>query len=946
MPGKVLSNHDEIGAETRAHRRAYNAGMEHFEGPAAQVDDCLRAGGLVVTASERAARALTAAFHRARRADRLTAWPAPRIRHWQSFVREAWDEAGQGAGQDDRLILNALQERALWAEIVGASGAGTALLEAPRHRMAAMAMEAHARLCAYAPQLLNESARAGWQADAAAFSSWLSEFDTACRERGLMSAARLPQELRSALPHEEARPLLLLAGFDRRMPVQTQVFDAWGRWTEASAGPAAREVSFFEAADEQAELASCAAWCRRMLDENSHARLLVVSQDISERRGEIERAFLRSNGAEDFEFSLGLPLGQMALARGARLVLRWLAQSIEDPLEEHEVDWLLASGQTAGSDAESYALTGFMRALRRRGLERTRWSLESLVAQRVGVSLPAAWVGRMRQARGRLEEFNRRPQSPLAWAELVPQLLEMTGWPYPEGSRRPLSSAEFQVLQRFQQTLEDCASLGFDERRMSWDEFLKTLGRALDETLFAPESHDAPIQIAGPAESAGLTADAVWFLGANEDAWPSAGSMHPLIPFDVQSRYEMPHSSAQLDWEVARAATLRLLASAPEVRFSYARQAEGVEMRPSRLAAQCAGRPQPLPAEFAGPQAAEPVATAFEDSSQIPLAAAGTGGGSSVLTFQSQCPFKAFATARLNAQGWEPAQVGLTPAVRGKLLHEVLHSVWAGAPAGIRTHAELAAKTDLRGFVAEHVGHVLREQLPAGVREQAPQRYLELEEMRLTALVTEWLEFECARVPFDVARTELDVTRSIAGLTLKLRLDRIDRLSDGSLLVIDYKTGDVSPKVWEMPRPDDVQLPLYAGFGLDEQLRTELQQESGNASEDETAGQVGGLVFAKVRAGKMCFDGRVGDAKATLLADLRPTKGLVKRKLTAKEMDDWRQYIEKMASDFVAGCAEVYPRDLKTCERCDLHAVCRIEENRPIVDDSGADAEIEEAGDE
>jgi len=920
--------------------------MEHFEGALAQVDDCLRAGGLVVTASERAARALTAAFHRARRVDGLAAWQAPRIQHWQSFVRDAWEEIGQDARIiDDRLVLNALQERALWAGIVGSSGVGTALLEAPRQRMATMAMEAHALLCAYAPQILQENARAGWQGDASAFSGWLSEFDAACRAGKLMSAAQLPLELRSALANDGERPLLLLAGFDRVLPVQRQIFDAWGQWAEIAPGPAAREVNFFEAADEQAELRACAGWCRRMLDENSKARLLVVSQDVAQRRGEIERAFLRSNGVTEFEFSLGVPLGQMALARGARLVLRWFAQ----PLEEHEIDWLLASGQTTGDDAERYALTGFMRALRRRGLERTRWGLEEFLAQRAGANLPAAWVARMRQARARLEEFSRRTQSPLAWAEVAPQLLEMAGWP---DTKRPLGSAEFQVLRRFQQTLDECASLGFDGRRMSWEEFLEIFGCALDETLFAPESSDAPVQIAGPAESAGLTADAVWFLGVNEDAWPASGSMHPLMPFEVQRRYEMPHSSAQLDWDLARTATQRLLTSAPTVHLSYARQTKGVEMRPSRLAMQCAGNPKPLAAELADPQFTEPVATVFEDFSRVPLTAANAAGGSTVLTYQSQCPFKAFATARLGAQGWESAQVGLTPAVRGKLLHEVLHSVWAGPPAGIRIHAELAAKADLRGFVAEHVGRVMRERLPAGAREQMPKRYLNLEEIRLTALVTEWLEFERTRVPFGAARTELDLTRSIAGLTLNLRLDRIDRLSEGSLLVIDYKTGDVSPKAWEMPRPDDVQLPLYAGFGLDEELRAELQQEAEDSAGDETAGRVGGLVFAKVRRGDMCFAGRVGDARATLITGLSSSTALVKRNLTAEEMDDWRQYIEQMARDFVAGRAEVEPREYpKTCQRCDLQAVCRIEENQPDGDHSGseiagAEVEFEEARDE
>ncbi len=914
----------------------------------AQVEACLRAGGFVVTASERAARALTAAFHRARRDEGLAAWPAPQIRHWQSFIAGAWDGMGREAGLHDwpggdRLVLNTLQERALWAGIVGASGIAGALLEASRLRMAAMAMEAHGLLCAYAPQLLQERARSGWQSDAAAFSRWLSEFDAACRARRLMSAARLPLELCAALTKDQERPPLLLVGFDRLLPVQRQVFDAWGQWTEASAGPVAREASFFEAADGRAELTSCAAWCGKMLDENSQARLLVISQEIARRRGEIERAFLRANRAADFEFSLGVPLGQIALARGARLVLRWLTQ----PLEEHEVDWLLASGQTTVGDGERFALTGVMRAVRRRGLERTRWGLESLQAQRVGVALPAKWVERLRQARARLEEASRRPQSPVAWAELAPQLLRTTGWP----GAGPPGSAEFQALQRFQQTLDECASLGFDGRSVSWDEFLNIFGRALDETLFTPESRDAPIQIAGPAESAGLTADAVWFLGANEDAWPAAGSMHPLIPFEAQRRYGMPHSAAQLDWDVARAATERLLVSAPEVHFSYARQAGDVEMRPSRLAMQFAGAPQPLPAELATQASAGQVTAIFEDFSQIPLAGASASGGSSVLTYQSQCPFKAFATARLGAQGWEPAQAGLTQLVRGQLLHDVLHSIWAGTPAGIRTHGELAAISDLRGFVQERVRRVMSEQLPEGVREQMPQRYLELEEIRLTALVTEWLEFERARVPFDVARTELEVTRSIAGLTLRLRLDRVDRLSDGSLLVIDYKSGDVSPKAWELPRPDDVQLPLYAGFGLDEDLRAELKAEAGepagSKAADERAGRLGGLAFAKIRPGEMCFAGRMGDARATLRADLGSTTALAKRKLTEEEMDGWRQYIERMARDFLAGCAEADPREYpETCERCDLQAVCRIEENRPAETTAGADGEEEEAGDE
>ena len=127
-----------------------------------------------------------------------------------------------------------------------------------------------------------------------------------------------------------------------------------------------------------------------------HARLLVVTQHVLQRRGEIERAFLRflradgsaAGGATLFEFSLGVPLGQIALARSARLLLRWL----DGPIDEHELDWLFSTGQTAAAPEESRALTAFMRALRRRGLQRTRWTLDDFIRQTPGEVLPAAWI--------------------------------------------------------------------------------------------------------------------------------------------------------------------------------------------------------------------------------------------------------------------------------------------------------------------------------------------------------------------------------------------------------------------------------------------------------------------------------------------------------------------------------------------------------------------------
>jgi probable DNA repair protein len=889
-----------------------------------EVDAWLRGGGLMVTASDRATRALSAAFHRARQAEGLTAWPAPRILDWKTFARSEWGQRIGSTG-DGRLLLNPTQEQALWTDIAGRDGQLATLLPGPRHRLAGMAMEAHDLLAAYAPKYLRTTARTGWQQDAGAFSGWLASFDETCRDNSLLSPSRLALELISRLQADTAeRPPLLLAGFDRLLPVQRALFDAWGAWREIPLGEPATKMSFYEAPDTQAELAACALWCRHRLAADPRARLLIITQDANSRRGEIERALLhstQSSGPALFEFSLGIPLSKTPLAKSAHLLLRWLSGSIA----EHELDWLLSTGQTAAPE-ETAALQAWMRELRRRSLERPDWTFDAFVSQKPAARLlPSAWVQRMKDAQRRLAGHTSRQQSPLAWSELVPQLLQAAGWP----GFRPLTSADFQTAQRWQQSLDNCGTLGFDGRRMHWQEFLSAMSRSIEETLFAPQSHDAPIQIAGPAESAALTADAAWFLGASEESWPSGGSTHPLLPVDVQRESGMPHATRESDWELASAITNRLMCSAPQVNFSYAKQGAKAESRASRLIAQYTGRPQTLPPDLTARIAGRPLAIPFDDATRIPFPPGKVGGGAGVLTAQSQCPFKAFATTRLGAENWEPAEAGLTPSQRGQLLHAVLHAIWSGPPQGLRSHHELLENSASQSaFVGDHVRRVLRSEIHDSLRERLPRRYLELEGKRLTRLVCEWLDYESSRHAFTVEATELNKTVDIAGLTLKLRLDRIDRLNDNTLLVIDYKSGEISPKCWDLPRPDDVQLPLYAGFAL------------------EPDAELGGLVFAKVRTGKLEFAGSVGDAGSALFPGLKGYSSLARKALGAEQLIDWKKYIETLARDFLAGHAEVDPREYpKTCDRCGLQTLCRVAENAAqfgAEDDSGS----EEPGDE
>ena len=582
---------------------------------ASELDAWLSAGGLVVTASERAARAMLRAYHRKRQSEGRTAWIAPSVTHWPAFVRDAWEKSAR----DGRLVLSPQQELLLWRRIVAASQLPAALLDDPRRKLAGLAMEAHARICEFAPQYLDAHRRHGWDQDSAAWSGWLEQFDAACRDCSAVSAERIAVELPGLLDGREQRPPIALAGVDRLTLSQRAVLDAGGEWQQVAAHEPAENVAFYRAADARSELAACAAWCRQVIESGPKRRMLVIAQNAAERRGEIERAFLRENerGADlRFEFSLGVPLGQTAVARSAEMLLRWL----NGALEEQELDWLIASGHASASELETAELASTMRTIRRRNRQRTQWSLRTFAAESARVS--PAWSERVQSAQERLAAAAGHERSPFEWAEIAGHLLEAAGWP----GARPKSSGEFQAARRWSQALESCGSLGFDGQPMSWSDFLRELRAGLDETLFAPESEDAPIVIAGPAESAGLEADAVWFLGADDNAWPAIGRMNPLLPPAVQREAGMPHASPALDWELAQAVTERLLRSAPDVRFSYSAQLDGADARPSRLAAQLAAAPEQMPGKLAAAPPAEPVAVPYEDTCRVPLAIASGDG--------------------------------------------------------------------------------------------------------------------------------------------------------------------------------------------------------------------------------------------------------------------------------------------------------------------------------
>ncbi|NNE59737.1 MAG: hypothetical protein HKN35_02455, partial [Woeseia sp.] len=90
-------------------------------------------------------------------------------------------------------------------------------------------------------------------------------------------------------------------------------------------------------------------------------------------------------------------------------------------------------------------------------------------------------------------------------------------------------------------------------------------------------------------------------------------------------------------------------------------------------------------------------------------------------------------------------------------------------------------------------------------------RLLQLEKRRLIPLLDAFLQAECQRDDFEIAGVESQAKLAYGPVELRLRIDRLDRLSDGALLITDYKASDAKSFLdTKRGTPKQLQLSVYA----------------------------------------------------------------------------------------------------------------------------------------
>src|SRR6185436_20176898 len=298
------------------------------------------------------------------------------------------------------------------------------------------------------------------------------------------------------------------------------------------------------------------------------------------------------------------------------------------------------------------------------------------------------------------------------------------------------------------------------------------------DTLFQPETPDTPIQVLGLLESVGMEFDHLWVTGLTDEAWPLKSSPNPFLPLARQRKASIPEASAETSLALDRRITDGWKQAAGEVVFSSFTKEQDREVSPSPL---IAGVPEkkvevPVFPKFRDVIFALRKTEVLQDRVAPPVRAKQIRGGTKVLSDQAACPFRAFARHRLSAEEMEEPTDGLDASERGKLVHELMRSLWE------QLKDSESLKKDVAPFIEQAAAAAVKELKLEG-------RIAELERARLERLAREWLEVEKARPDFSIHSLEEKRTLEFAGLEFAARIDRMDKLSTGGHAIIDYKTG-------------------------------------------------------------------------------------------------------------------------------------------------------------